>query len=1196
MSKRLPLLAAVLLSAVFPAFGQVNTCKLRLADQADNGRGYLLYLEAFESNAAQPCRMSSARLVLALGNNGSFQYAVVPFSNWQQDVTYQAVVTVANGNANVVLNGQQLYSGPLPFSPANNQPVYGNRVIASEGGDTELFWENISTSITNGSNGTTITPPTLALQLFERLRGTLSFITVDPLQPLSINAQFRFVQKPLVSSLTPFVDRYGQSRHASYTEKLTADGQFASRNSDEISRNTTWLSQVDTDVYGAPNSPPWTDQATGYYRVKKINNYWWLLSPEGKPVFFVGLDGVPAIYDPLAASTVYAGRENLFEQLPTIRDTPQSRAYFYNSNLATKYGSAWETSHWQRSLDRLRAWGFSGAGKWKSQVPTGVAPSLPRSGVTPEIPVIPVWTFGTQIGTAPGIDGTVIGFPDVFNPTVVAAFEQFIRNQIGSRTTEMSVVGWSLGNEIHGIVTSANIRAMLVQPNQTADTAKAKMIDHIIASVYGGSPSAAAQAWQISGVTTAAQLYAATLTSVTPSDVNQMREFFERKLHQTYYETIKRVDGNHLYFGFWIVPNQWVSSDDWRIMAEWTDVIGYDHYAVTHNPTLYRDLSQGFDKPIFNGEFSFPPSYGGARGFGTAFPFSPGVATFDDAEAASRYATFLESARQDPRCIGVAFFMYIDQMITGRDAGNPFGFSNETLVRGEQYAFGLVDVTDTPKYTLVEAVRNANRAATGVRLSLTGTPTATLYTVQVTVSGNGSVTGTVPCSSSCITQVGAGTVLNLNAVAGLGATFQGWSGSCLGTGACVIPINGDVSITAVFTGGSGGGGGGTPSGPLQFLPVSPCRLVDTRNANGLLGGPSLVGQTTRSFPLLLSACGLPGNAAAYSLNVTVVPKGTLGYITVFPTGSAVPVVSTLNSVDGRIKANAAVVRAGTNGEVSVFATNDTDIVIDVNGVFIPAGTSLAAQQFYPVTPCRIADTRNTQGAFGGPAIFAGVPRNFQVTAAGCGIPANATAFALNVTAVPLGPLGYVTVWPAGTSQPTVSTLNALTGTITANAAVVPSGLSGTISVFANSTTHLILDITGYFGPPGAANGLNFFSLNPCRVMDTRLPNGQLQGPIIAGGETRFVPVTFGSCNVPSTAQAYSLNAGVIPESSLGYLTLWPTGAAQPTVSTLNAVDGAITSNAAFVPAGVNGIVSAFVNNTTHLFLDINGYFAGTGTN
>lgn len=1185
--------AAALLFGSLPVFAQLNTCKLRLADQADNGRGYLLYLEAFENSSLQPCRMQSARLVLALGNGGVFQYAVVPFSAWQQDVQYRAVVTIANGNATVVLNGQQLYSAPLPFSPANNQPVYANRVIASEGGDTELFWQNTSTVLTNGASSVTITPPALALQQFERLRGTLNFLTVDPAQALTIDTSFRFIQKPLVSSFVPFVDRYGQSKQATNGEKLTADGQFATRNSDEISRNTTWLSQVDTDVYGAPNSPPWTDQATGYYRVKKVNNYWWLLSPEGKPVFFVGLDGVPAIYDPLAASTIYAGRENLFEQLPTVRDAPQSRAYFYNSNLATKYGAGWETSHWQRSLDRVRAWGFSGAGKWKSQVPTGIAPSLPRSGVTPELPVIPVWSFPTQIGTAPGINGTLVGFPDVYNPAAVAAFEQFIRNQIGSRVAEMSVVGWSLGNETHGIVTSSNIRAILTQPNQPADTAKAKLIDQIITSVYGGSASAAAQAWQAGGATTAAQLYAASLNSVTPSDVNQMRDLFERKLHQTYYETIKRVDGNHLYFGFWIVPNQWVSSDDWRIMAEWTDVIGYDHYAATHNPALYRDLSQGFDKPIFNGEFSFPPSYGGARGFGTAFPFTTGVATFDDTEAGSRYAAFLDAARQDPRCIGVSFFMYIDQMITGRDSGNPFGFSNDTLVRGEQYAFGLVDVTDTPKYTLVEAVRNANRAATGVRLSLTGTPVATKYSVQVTVSGNGSVTGTVPCSSSCLMQVDGGTVVNLNAVAGIGATFQGWSGSCLGTGACVIPVNSNVSITAVFTGGTGGGGGGggTPSGPLQFLPVSPCRLVDTRNAVSLLGGPSLVAQTTRSFPLLLSACGLAGNAAAYSLNITVVPKGTLGYITVFPTGSAMPVVSTLNSVDGRIKANAAVVRAGTNGEISVFATNDTDLIIDVNGVFIPAGTSVSAQQYYSVTPCRIADTRNPQGAFGGPVLFAGAARNFQVTAAGCGIPANATAFALNITAVPIGSLGYVTVWPAGTAQPVVSTLNAVTGTITANAAVVPSGLSGTISVFANSDTHLIIDIMGYFATPGLANGLNFYSLNPCRVMDTRLPNGQLQGPMIAAGETRFVPVSFGGCNVPGTSQVYSLNASVIPESILGYLTLWPTGAAQPTVSTLNAIDGAITSNAAFVPAGINGIISAFVNNNTHLFLDVNGYFA-----
>lgn len=73
--------------------------------------------------------------------------------------------------------------------------------------------------------------------------------------------------------------------------------------------------------------------------------------------------------------------------------------------------------------------------------------------------------------------------------------------------------------------------------------------------------------------------------------------------------------------------------------------------------------------------------------------------------------------------------------------------------------------------------------------------------------------------------------------------------------------------------------------------------------------------------------------------------------------------------------------------------------------------------------------------------------------------------------------------------------------------------------------------------------------------------------------------------------AYSLNATVVPEVHLGYLSLWPSGQAQPFVSTLNAPDDAIVANAAIVPVGTGGAVSAYATERTHLIIDTNGYFA-----
>ena len=120
------------------------------------------------------------------------------------------------------------------------------------------------------------------------------------------------------------------------------------------------------------------------------------------------------------------------------------------------------------------------------------------------------------------------------------------------------------------------------------------------------------------------------------------------------------------------------------------------------------------------------------------------------------------------------------------------------------------------------------------------------------------------------------------------------------------------------------------------------------------------GRGSRNFPIQSSSCDVPSTAQAYSLNITAVPHGALGYLTAWPAGSGVPIAATLNSPGGIVIANAALVPAGIGGAISVYASNDTDVVIDINGYFAPASTPQALK-FYPVTPCRIADTRTGSG-------------------------------------------------------------------------------------------------------------------------------------------------------------------------------------------------------------------------------------------
>jgi hypothetical protein len=85
-----------------------------------------------------------------------------------------------------------------------------------------------------------------------------------------------------------------------------------------------------------------------------------------------------------------------------------------------------------------------------------------------------------------------------------------------------------------------------------------------------------------------------------------------------------------------------------------------------------------------------------------------------------------------------------------------------------------------------------------------------------------------------------------------------------------------------------------------------------------------------------SVCNVPSVAAAYSFNVTVVPSaGVLNYLTTWPTGVTRPLASTLNSLDGMVVANAALVPTGTGGAISIYVSDPTDVLFDINGYFGP---------------------------------------------------------------------------------------------------------------------------------------------------------------------------------------------------------------------------------------------------------------------
>ena len=142
--------------------------------------------------------------------------------------------------------------------------------------------------------------------------------------------------------------------------------------------------------------------------------------------------------------------------------------------------------------------------------------------------------------------------------------------------------------------------------------------------------------------------------------------------------------------------------------------------------------------------------------------------------------------------------------------------------------------------------------------------------------------------------------------------------------------------------------------PRPFIGVQPCRLVDTRtttipNFPAGFGPPRLTAGVPRSFDLENGPCpGLPSVISAYSLNITVTNTLGPGFILIYPKGASQPTVSTLNYVAGQTVANAAIVPAGLDQDITVVAgVSGTDLIIDINGYFSQQWTN-QANTFYLV--------------------------------------------------------------------------------------------------------------------------------------------------------------------------------------------------------------------------------------------------------
>jgi hypothetical protein len=374
-----------------------------------------------------------------------------------------------------------------------------------------------------------------------------------------------------------------------------------------------------------------------------------------------------------------------------------------------------------------------------------------------------------------------------------------------------------------------------------------------------------------------------------------------------------------------------------------------------------------------------------------------------------------------------------------------------------------------------------------------------------------------------------------------------------------------------------------------YFPLTPARIMDSRTGNGTPLGP-FSGGATRTLQVT-GRGGVPANGvSAVVMNVTVVNPTSASHVTVWPSGGGLPGSSNLNFAAGEVRPNLVTVGVSAGGAVDLRLNGGTaDLVADVVGYYgNGVGLGASGSRYSPQVPYRILDSRNGTGGYGSPW-GQGVTRDLTLT----GVPTDATAVVLNVTAT--NPTGstFATLWPSGTGRPDASNLNVVPGQTSPNLVIVGIGANRKVSLYNNGgNTDFVADVAGWYGGTGATMVFTP-AASPTRLLDSRTGVGGYTSPW-GQGESRDIAVG-GVGGVPGGATAAVLNVTVASATSTGYVTVFPTGGGIPVVSNLNYVPGQIVPNLVMVKLGdANKRVSLYNNaGATDLVADVVGWFTTT---
>lgn len=364
------------------------------------------------------------------------------------------------------------------------------------------------------------------------------------------------------------------------------------------------------------------------------------------------------------------------------------------------------------------------------------------------------------------------------------------------------------------------------------------------------------------------------------------------------------------------------------------------------------------------------------------------------------------------------------------------------------------------------------------------------------------------------------------------------------------------------------------------------------------GEVSAVGADSTLELKVTGVVGVPADASAVAVNLTIVNAQAAGFATVYPCGAVRPEASNINYSAGQTIANSAFAKPGVDGKVCIYTYASAEVLVDVAGYF-PAGSD-----YEPIAnPSRILDTRNGIGA---PAAQVAAGQTLELQSTGvAGVPADASAVAVNLTIVGAAASGFATMFPCGAARPDASNINYTAGQTIANSVIAKPGTDGKLCIYNYANVRLpqlgavdvLVDVAGFF-PAGS----DFEPIpNPTRILDTRNGIGAPVAPLAAGETLEFQ--ADGVAGVPIGADAIALNVTVVNARAAGFVTVYPCFPEPlPEASNLNFVAGQTIANLVIAKPGTGllffetgGKVCIYSDATIDVLADVSGSFpTGSG--